>query len=197
MLIQNYRIFIFLFLNLNCLISVLSNFYAVNTFYLYYFKNEKYDRIKWLSRIKFYCSDLIIFVRKKEIIQVKPINSSFFFSFVKSLQINSKKMSLCSFLVGLTLMGKFWIFFLLLIFRKSKKMDFLFSSEQILGNPRLQINTSALLADHPLLSKSTITELCDRFVVWISNHINTYNLKFLSSIFWSPRDRFFLNCWLF
>ncbi|VDO55193.1 unnamed protein product [Onchocerca flexuosa] len=37
-----------------------------------------------------------------------------------------------------------------------------YGSEQILGNPRLQINTAALLADHPLLSKSTITELCDR-----------------------------------
>ncbi|OZC07540.1 exocyst complex component 3 family protein [Onchocerca flexuosa] len=39
-----------------------------------------------------------------------------------------------------------------------------YGSEQILGNPRLQINTAALLADHPLLSKSTITELCDRFI---------------------------------
>uniref|UniRef100_A0A1I8EWE1 Uncharacterized protein n=1 Tax=Wuchereria bancrofti TaxID=6293 RepID=A0A1I8EWE1_WUCBA len=39
-----------------------------------------------------------------------------------------------------------------------------YGSDQILGNPRLQINTAALLADHPLLSKSTVTELCDRFI---------------------------------
>ncbi|VDN02575.1 unnamed protein product [Thelazia callipaeda] len=39
-----------------------------------------------------------------------------------------------------------------------------YGSEQILGNSRLQINVNALLGDHPLLSKSTITQLCDRFI---------------------------------
>lgn len=39
-----------------------------------------------------------------------------------------------------------------------------YASDQILGNPRLQINTAALLADHPLLPKFTVTELCDRFI---------------------------------
>uniref|UniRef100_A0A0R3S2D1 Exocyst complex component Sec6 n=1 Tax=Elaeophora elaphi TaxID=1147741 RepID=A0A0R3S2D1_9BILA len=49
--------------------------------------------------------------------------------------------------------------------KKICSMNFLFfSSDQILGNPRLQINTAALLADHPLLSKSTVAELCDRFI---------------------------------
>lgn len=41
------------------------------------------------------------------------------------------------------------------------------SGEQILGNPRLQINTTALLADHPLLPKSTITQLCDRLHLFL------------------------------
>jgi hypothetical protein len=35
------------------------------------------------------------------------------------------------------------------------------SSEQLLGAPRLQINAVALLHDHPVLPRSTVTKLCD------------------------------------
>ncbi|KAK0428448.1 hypothetical protein QR680_010811 [Steinernema hermaphroditum] len=39
-----------------------------------------------------------------------------------------------------------------------------YGSDQMLGNPRLEINTAALLQDHPLLPRSTMNQLCERFV---------------------------------
>ncbi|TKR96038.1 hypothetical protein L596_010116 [Steinernema carpocapsae] len=39
-----------------------------------------------------------------------------------------------------------------------------YGGEQILGNPVLQINTAAMLADFPVLPKSTINQLCEQFV---------------------------------
>ncbi|VDK45758.1 unnamed protein product [Anisakis simplex] len=39
-----------------------------------------------------------------------------------------------------------------------------YGGDHMLGTPKLQINAAAMLADHPLLPRSTVTQLCDQFV---------------------------------
>uniref|UniRef100_A0A9J2PAF8 Exocyst complex component Sec6 n=1 Tax=Ascaris lumbricoides TaxID=6252 RepID=A0A9J2PAF8_ASCLU len=39
-----------------------------------------------------------------------------------------------------------------------------YGGDQMLGTPKLQINAAAMLADHPLLPRPTVTQLCDQFV---------------------------------
>lgn len=70
----------------------------------------------------------VILLERKEI-QAKSTSFVFlFFSFVRSLQTNWKKMNLFNFLVGLILMGEFQVLFfitdLLSVFERSIVMDF-------------------------------------------------------------------------
>ncbi|VDM41488.1 unnamed protein product [Toxocara canis] len=45
---------------------------------------------------------------------------------------------------------------------RSLNKQWLARGDQMLGTPKLQINAAAMLADHPLLLRSTVTQLCDQ-----------------------------------
>ncbi|CAL2033433.1 unnamed protein product [Caenorhabditis brenneri] len=65
-----------------------------------------------------------------------------------------------------------------------------YASEDMLGHPRLKINAQAILQDSPVLTRSTLNQLCDQFVemsredliVWLKNTVQHETLDWNKNV---------------